>query len=133
MSDRNVLRMAQRINRHVNRRVRSISDTRQYNQAEVWALPTRRGGDCEDFALLKKRELIAAGVAPGRLLIATALDRRRNGHAVLILRTDSGDLVLDNLTNRIRHWEDTGYSFLKLQNPDRPENWDAILAGGVFG
>ena len=54
MSDRNVLRMAQRINRHVNRRVRSISDTRQYNQAEVWALPTRRGGDCEDFALLKK-------------------------------------------------------------------------------
>lgn len=133
VANRAILRLAARINSRINRRVRSISDRRQYNQPEVWALPTRRGGDCEDFALLKKRELIAAGVSPNMLLMATVLDRRRNSHAVLVLRTDEGDFVLDNLTNQIHHWQDTGYTFLKLQNPSRPANWDAIFAGGIFG
>lgn len=120
------------INRAVNHGVRQISDRRQYGRDEVWALPTRRGGDCEDLAMLKKQKLIAAGMPAERLLLATALDRRRQPHAVLILRTARGDLVLDNLTDRILPWQATGYSFIKMQNPDRPSRWDAVLAGGIF-
>lgn len=127
-----VLQLARQVNRRINHRVRAIEDLRQYGQDEVWALPTSRGGDCEDFALLKKRELIKAGVRAQDLLIATALDRRRGSHAVLILRTPQGDMVLDNLTDRILRWDQTGYSFIAMQNPDRPSTWVAVLAGGIF-
>lgn len=125
--------LAQRINRAVNAEVREISDFGQYGRADVWDLPTRRGGDCEDFALEKKRRLIEAGVPARSLLIATVLDRHRKGHAVLVLRTRSGDFILDNLTSRIVPWHRTGYSFLRMQNPRAPWTWDAIGAGGIFG
>ena len=133
MPDRSVLKLAGQINVTVNRRVRAVSDRQQYGVEEVWALPTRRGGDCEDFALLKKKELIAAGMRPQDLLIATVLDRKRGSHAVLVLRTSSGDYVLDNLSNRIKPWRETGYSFIRMQNPQNPDRWVAVLAGGVFG
>ena len=82
-----VLRVAKAVNTSVNRSTRAVSDLRQYGDEEVWALPTSLGGDCEDIALLKKRELIKRGIAPERLLIATVLDRNRGSHAVLVLRT----------------------------------------------
>lgn len=127
-----VLDVARSVNISVNARVREVSDRQQYGREDVWALPTARGGDCEDFALAKKQRLIDAGLSPASLLIATVLDRQRNPHAVLVLRTGSGDYVLDNLTSRILPWQDTGYSFLRMQNPEEPRHWDAILAGGIF-
>jgi len=95
-------------------------------------LPGPRGGDCEDFALAKKKRLIEAGVPAGAVLIATALDRRRKPHAVLVLRARAGDYVLDNLTDRMLLWHRTGYSFLRMQNPIAPWKWDLIAAGGIF-
>ncbi len=130
--DRKDLMRMRRINSSINRQTRQITDQRQYARAEHWALPTRRGGDCEDFALLKKYRLIRAGVPAERLLIATVLDRKMRGHAVLVVRTHRGDMVLDNLTSRIVGWEKTGYTFMKMQNPKRPGTWDAILAGGLL-
>ncbi|OYX45673.1 MAG: hypothetical protein B7Z02_00350 [Rhodobacterales bacterium 32-67-9] len=127
-----MLAVARSVNTSVNARVRAVSDRQQYGREDVWALPTARGGDCEDFALAKKQRLVDAGLSPASLLIATVLDRQRNPHAVLVLRTGSGDYVLDNLTSRILPWQDTGYSFLRMQNPDKPRLWDAILAGGIF-
>ncbi len=118
------------VNTKINRSVRAIEDDRQYGVTEYWALPTQTGGDCEDFALLKKRELVSIGINPRRLLIATALDRQRNPHAVLVFRTDDGDFVLDNLTNQVRSWRDTGYMFLQMQDPDRPTRWVNIFASG---
>lgn len=126
------LALARTVNRAVNREVRQVSDRSQYGREDIWGLPTARGGDCEDIVLEKKRRLIEAGL-PGRaLLIATVLDRQRQGHAVLVLRTRSGDYVLDNLGNQVVPWHRTGYSFLKMQNPAAPQKWDAIAAGGIF-
>ncbi len=124
--------LAERVSREVNHRVREISDQAQYGRAEKWALPTTRGGDCEDFALLKKRELIARGIPANRLLIASVFDRRRNAHAVLVLRTDRGDLILDNLTDRVVGWRETGYTFLRMQDPSDPRRWVSVLAGGFM-
>jgi predicted transglutaminase-like cysteine proteinase len=123
------LTLARSINNKVNRQTRQIGDQQQYGQAELWALPTARGGDCEDFVLLKKKMLMQAGVAPSALLIATVLDRKNSSHAVLVMRTDRGDLVLDSLHSRIVHWTDTGYTFLKMQNPSSLRLWDAVLTG----
>ncbi|MFK7763161.1 MAG: transglutaminase-like cysteine peptidase [Roseobacter sp.] len=124
--------LASQINRAVNRQVREIEDSVQYGREEHWALPTRRGGDCEDLVLLKKKMLVERGVPSQSLLISTVLDKKMNSHAVLVLRTAQGDLVLDNLTNRILPWNKTGYTFLKLQNPKALARWDAVLAGGVI-
>ncbi len=122
------MQIVQRINRHVNATIREVTDQSQYRTRERWALPTSRGGDCEDFALLKKRDLINAGIDPRKLLIATVLDKHRNAHAVLVYRSAQGDLVLDNLTNRIKPWSATQYLFLRMQDPKQPRRWV-----GVYG
>lgn len=114
------------VNRRVNHGIREVSDLSQFRTNDVWTLPTSAGGDCEDFALLKKQELIARGLPAQSLLIATVLDRNRRGHAVLIARTERGDLVLDNVTGKIRNWARTGYIFLRMQNPNAPERWVSL-------
>ncbi|MEX0319608.1 MAG: transglutaminase-like cysteine peptidase [Ruegeria sp.] len=120
------LALVQSVNKRVNRTTRSVTDESQYRKADIWALPTARGGDCEDFALLKKRDLIKMGLDPKKLLIATVLDTRRNSHAVLVYRSGQGDLVLDNLTNSIKPWKATHYLFLRMQDPNRPKNWVGV-------
>lgn len=119
-----------RINKSINRQIREVSDRSQYRKTDYWTLPSSLRGDCEDIALLKKKDLIKAGIAPERLLMATVLDRQRRGHAVLILRTSSGDYVLDNMTNRIKPWSDTGYTFLRMQNPKAPRKWVGLMVRG---
>jgi predicted transglutaminase-like cysteine proteinase len=114
------------VNRSVNRSVREVTDLSQFRVTERWNLPTSRGGDCEDFALLKKHELIRRGFPAQLLLIATALDKNRRGHAVLIVRTSDGDVVLDNLTTRVKNWSETGYIFLRMQNPKAPASWVSL-------
>jgi len=129
---RALMNRARVVNARVNRAVTQISDQAQYGREEVWALPTARGGDCEDFALLKKRKLMTFGVEPARLMIATVLDRKGRSHAVLLLRTDDGDLVLDNLVDRILPWDKTGYTFLRVQDPAAPDRWRRVFAGGML-
>ena len=124
------LRIVKAVNRRVNRSTRSVSDRSQYRTKEKWSLPSRRGGDCEDFALLKKRDLVKMGLDPSKLLLATVLDTRRNSHAVLVYRSSYGDLVLDNLTDRIKPWKATRYLFLRMQDPRRPENWVGVFRRG---
>lgn len=121
------LALVEQVNRHINSTVRPMSDRRQYGLTDYWALPTEAGGDCEDFALLKKKELIRLGVDPGRLLLATALDRRRTPHAVLIYRTPTGDLMLDSLMDEVIDWRESKYIFLKIQYPSDPRRW----GGGI--
>lgn len=132
LTDAAAMKVARAVNSSVNRTTRPVSDLAQYGVQENWTLPSARGGDCEDLVLMKKKKLIAQGVAPERLLIATVLDRKRGSHAVLVLRTAAGDYVLDSLVGSIKPWRDTGYSFLKMQDPASPSRWNAIFAGGIF-
>ena len=118
------------VNRKINRSTREISDEAQYRRKDYWALPSRRGGDCEDFALLKKRELVGMGYDPDRLLLTTVLDRKGRAHAVLVARTDSGDFVVDNLVDTIKPWNRTGYTFLRMQDPAAPHRWVSLNVKG---
>lgn len=122
-----LLEVAAYINRKANAAIPAISDQAQYGRAEHWALPGDLGGDCEDYVLYKKRALIAAGVPARSLLIAVVLDRRDSPHAVLILRTEAGDHVLDNVTDRILPWARTGYTFISMQDPDNPARWVMVF------
>lgn len=133
MSDEELLTLATRVNLDVNREVRSVTDTAQYGRVEHWALPDGGAGDCEDYALLKKKRLIESGVDSRRLTMAVVLDRRAGVHSVLMLRLDSGDVVLDNLTNQIHHWARSGLTFVARQNASNKRSWRAALAGPYAG
>lgn len=126
------MEMIAKINRQANARIHPVSDMAQYHVAEKWTLPTARGGDCEDYALYKKKALIEAGISPDRLLLASVLDTHRGSHAVLVLRTDGADLVLDNMRGTIKRWDQTGYTFLRMQDPRNPQRWVATMAGGML-
>jgi predicted transglutaminase-like cysteine proteinase len=127
MPDDQLLAHAQEVNSRVNRSVREVSDKANYGVQEHWTLPYNGRGDCEDFALLKKKLLIEKGVNPRRLMMAVALDRRGDNHAVLLLRLNSGDVVLDNLTSRIVPWRRTGYTFLAKQVSSNKSQWGVLL------
>lgn len=120
------------VNRAVNVAVRPVSDMELYGVEERWAYP-KDAGDCEDYLLLKKRELEKLGFHAGALLITVVLDERNDGHAVLTVATDKGDYVLDNRRNDIVLWKDTGYTFLKRQSPHDPRRWMALTGAKSDG
>lgn len=113
------------INHEVNRAVLPISDMDLYSVPEVWTFPDRYG-DCEDYVLLKRHRLMQAGWPSGSLLITVVRDIDGGGHAVLTVRTDRGDFVLDNQEALIKHWTETPYSYLKRQSSRHAGKWVAV-------
>jgi predicted transglutaminase-like cysteine proteinase len=113
------------INTRVNTTIAPVSDDELYGTPEHWTYPVK-AGDCEDYLLLKKRELENMGFDAGALLITVVLDEKNEGHAVLTVATDKGDYVLDNRRNDILLWNDTGYAFLKRQSQQDPRTWIAL-------
>ena len=113
------------INYHANHSIQSITDLDLYGKEEVWAYPSY-AGDCEDYVLIKRRGLIAAGWPPASLLITVVLQPNGEGHAVLTVRTDRGDLILDNLQERVMVWNETPYTYLKRQSKNHTGKWETI-------
>lgn len=110
------------VNTYYNQTITPVTDEELYQVAEFWTYPNGYG-DCEDFALIKRRDLIAAGWHPSTLLIAVVKEANGNGHAVLIARTDRGDLVLDNQDGAIRLWSETPYKYIKRQSQAHAGQW----------
>ena len=50
-------------------------------------------------------------------------DLNGEGHAILTVKTDRGEFVLDNLRDEILPWDETGYRFIKRQAQDDPNVW----------
>lgn len=118
------------INAQVNRSIRPLSDTAQFGSREVWSYPVA-AGDCEDYALLKRRMLHKAGIPLSNLLMTLVRKPDGEGHAVLTVRTDQGDFVLDNRRERILRWDRTGYRFVKRQAVANTGDWVSIQRGRV--
>ena len=104
-----------RINKEVNRSIHPMNDADIYGEDEVWAYPALGVGDCEDYVLEKRKRLNEAGVSLSNLLITVVRQANGIGHAVLTVRTNHGDLILDNLRPEILSWRKTGYKYLKRQ------------------
>ena len=113
------------INSRVNMIIRPQSDLEIYGKEEVWTYPDR-AGDCEDYVLLKRRLLIDAGLPESSVLITVVRKQDGEGHAVLTLRTDEGDFILDNLTSKVMLWRDTRYTYLKRQSARHTGHWVSI-------
>lgn len=113
------------VNNAVNTMVTPKTDAEIWGKEEVWSYPDQVG-DCEDYVLEKRRELMRAGVPAGSLLITVVRQRSGDGHAVLTVRTSNGDYILDNLEPRIMAWTDTDYTYLKQQSSRNSGLWVSI-------
>ncbi|AIJ86271.1 transglutaminase-like cysteine peptidase [Brucella melitensis] len=124
------------VNFSVNERIKPMTDMEIYGIEEYWAYPTTVG-DCEDYVLLKQRELHQAGIPLTDLLITVVRKPNGEGHAVLTARTDRSDFVLDNLTDEVMRWDETDYTYLKRQAANHTGRWvtieapDNLLVGSV--
>lgn len=113
------------INTAVNTAVLPATDMEIYGVLEHWDYP-KLAGDCEDYVLEKRRDLVQSGWPESSLLITVVRDETGSGHAVLTVRTNRGDVVLDNKTDKILVWADTPYTYLKRQSTRDPNSWDLI-------
>lgn len=113
------------VNSSVNRAITPVTDEELFGREEVWVYPTTKG-DCEDFVLLKRRELIKRGWPIGSLLVTVVRQKNGDGHAVLTVLTDRGDLVLDNLEEQVKVWSQTEYYYVKRQSEFDTGRWVAI-------
>ncbi len=123
--------LLRRVNIAVNEEVRPMNDLEIYGRDEVWAYPDAGVGDCEDYVLEKRRRLMDSGLSIASLLITVVRKPDGEGHAVLTVRTDRGDFVLDNLTNAVRPWNQTGYRYLKRQSAEHTGRWVTIREGAA--
>ena len=112
-----------RINKSVNDTVKPITDLEHWGVVERWNYPDDGYGDCEDYVLLKRRMLMQAGWPRQALLITVVRDQKGEGHAVLTVKTDKGEFILDNQSDEILLWPDTGYRFVKRQSQTDPNVW----------
>lgn len=113
------------INGRFNESIRPETDLVLYKTVEFWTVPDE-AGDCEDYVLAKRKALVNSGWPPSALLITVVKQKSGVGHAVLTVRTDKGDLVLDNLDADIHAWQETPYTYLKRQSQDDAGSWVTI-------
>jgi predicted transglutaminase-like cysteine proteinase len=76
--------------------------------------------------LLKRRMLMQAGWPREALLITVVRDKKGDGHAVLTVKTNRGEFILDNQEAEILSWNKTGYKFVKRQSQSDPNAWVAL-------
>jgi predicted transglutaminase-like cysteine proteinase len=111
-----------RVNRSVNARITPRPDVPGDDRWELY----KTEGDCDDYAAQKRHELILLGFPASALLLAAGTIATGEAHLVLMVLTDRGDYVLDNLTNQIRPWNRTGIRWMARQSPENPRVWQAL-------
>lgn len=107
------------VHRRVNAAITPRDDT---DEIDHWDLG-RTEGDCDDYAVQKRHELLARGWPPGALSLAVVRIPSGVMHLVLTVRTDRGEYVLDNLRPEVVPWSRLGYAWIKRQSESQPRHW----------
>lgn len=118
--------MVKRVNERVNKTIRPMSDMEHWGVVDQWDLPMDGYGDCEDYALLKRKLLMSMGFPRSALLMTVVKDEHGEGHAILTVKTDRGDFILDNMRDGVRAWDSVPYTFVKRQSQTDPDLWEQI-------
>ncbi|WP_292113157.1 transglutaminase-like cysteine peptidase [Mesorhizobium sp.] len=125
------MRTLKRVNRKANRAIKPVSNYDHWGtMMDHWDYPVDGKGDCKIYALYKRKLLMEAGFPRQALLMTVVRDLNNEGHTILTVKTDKGDLVLDNLVDEVRPWNATGYYFLKRQSQQNPNIWVSINQRG---
>lgn len=114
------------VNRDVNAAIRPQRNLRGVAYEEWLINPA--SGDCNDYAVTKKHALRARGWPDHALFLSEVVTSWGEHHLVLIVRTDKGDLVLDNMTGAIRPVAQVRYQWVRAQKPGAPMSWHDVAA-----
>lgn len=106
------------VNERVNRTILAVTDQDHWGEVDRWDYPDDGLGDCEDIQLLKRKLLIEAGLPRRALRMAVVIDDQGAGHAVLMVRTDQGEFILDNKRDAVLAWHRTGYHYVKREGDE---------------
>jgi predicted transglutaminase-like cysteine proteinase len=118
------------VNRAVNQQIQYATDIDNYGIVEYWTRPKNGLGDCDDYTIEKRARLLAAGVPVEDLRIAFVEVPDVGFHVVLVATDpERGDWVLDNRSEHVVRFSETGYRLLSIQRGDQ---WEAgrIEEGG---
>ncbi len=114
-------RQLDRVNSVVNAAIEPRVDV----GGDVWSLGFQFG-DCEEYVLAKRELLIRLGW-PRSALRITVVHDGIGYHAVLVVATDAGEFVLDNLVGYVSRVENSPYEFIVAESLDRPGAWVRIV------
>ncbi len=119
-----------RVNHSVNLSIAPMLKSYGSNLDDGWTIAPG-AGDCNDYAVTKRHELLESGLPSKALRLSVVKTASGIGHLVLVVVTTKGDLVLDNLTEVIRPWQNTDYHWLKIQSATDSKYWYEIKAPAI--
>ena len=95
--------------------------------AEQWVIKPAEG-DCNDYAVTKRHDLIERGWPSDALLLTEVSLKSGEHHLVLVARTNEGDLILDNLHQTIRTVAEanTDYKWVRMESERNPLYWSKV-------
>ena len=112
------------VNKFANDAIEPVTNLEHWGTiVDHWDYPIDGKGDCKIYALFKRKQLIEQGFPRQALLMTIVRDEAGEGHAILTVKTDRGEFVLDNLRDEILPWNASGYRFIKRQAQDDPNVW----------
>lgn len=111
------------VNQWANTHIKPTPDRKHWGRINKWYFAEDGRGDCKDYVLVKRRMLEQAGLPREALLITVVWTPQDQGHAVLIVRMDKGDYILDNLSSKILLWRQTPYDYVMRQSQSNPNAW----------
>jgi predicted transglutaminase-like cysteine proteinase len=83
-------------------------------------------GDCGDYAVTKRHDLLARGWPSETLLLAEVVIPDDAHHLVLLVRLRSGDVVLDNSDDAVLPVAMTHFAWVRAERPNDPKSWAAV-------
>lgn len=111
-----------RVNARVNRQIRPQAKNLNDFANAHWSL-SPAAGDCNDYAVTKRRALIDLGWPVSSVLLAAVRTPWGEAHLVVVVRTNMGDLVLDNLHQNVMPVSSLRYTWLTIQSAADPRFW----------
>ncbi len=112
------------VNRDVNRAIRPQANVEGV-MAEEWLI-SPVAGDCNDYAVTKRHELLVRGWPSHSLLLLEVVVPSGEHHLVLFVRTREDDFVLDNLDGNVLSVSQTGYRLVRAQQVNNPKFWSMV-------
>jgi predicted transglutaminase-like cysteine proteinase len=121
--------LLKRVNHSVNAAIAPAPKSHGPDLEDGWTIAPP-AGDCNDYAVTKRHELLQSGLPAKALRLSVVKTASGIGHLVLIVVTTKGDIVMDNLTEEIRPWQSTDYNWLKIQSAADSRFWYEVKARG---
>jgi predicted transglutaminase-like cysteine proteinase len=118
-----------RVNRDVNAAIVPVKKSYGKNLQEAWTIALFTG-DCNDYAVTKRHELLRSGLPAKALRLAVVKTRSGSDHLVLLVATTKGDLVLDNLAETILPWQSKDFQWMKIQSARDARFWYNVKVSG---